>query len=343
MCISLFYTKSTYTYTLHVQCVDNDDVDGHSRELEYMRVMLSKYIGDSKVFQDQMMTDMRDLKNELRNLSTVVGTMYKQLPVENQTLIDKQMDSLRGYYWSLMNHINKVDNNINIVTGPWECGGTQGWRRMAFLDMTNGSEVCPPGWQVQSMAGKRLCGRSGLTPRRCDSTSVSVKGFMYSRVCGRITGYQFGGTTAFLSFHNGFLYQIDDAYVDGVIITHSKPRKHIWTLASGGTESNHLWPTSCPCDAKISIRIPKFVGNDYFCESGNNGVWEQRYEFYPDDPLWDGQGCTSNSKCCGLNYPPYFVKNLKSSTSSDIEVRLCTYTVSTYGNVLVERMELYVQ
>ena len=38
--------------------------------------------------------------------------------------------------------------------------------------------------------------------------------------------------------------------------------------------------------------MPSFIGNDYFCESGNpdpNG--NVPVLFYADDPLWDGKGC----------------------------------------------------
>ena len=48
----------------------------------------------------------------------------------------------------------------------------------------------------------------------------------YSRVCGRVIGYQFGSTDAFRSR----LTNIDQvAYVDGISITHGSPCNHIWT------------------------------------------------------------------------------------------------------------------
>ena len=74
---------------------------------------------------------------------------------------------------------------------------------------------------------------------------------------------------------------------------------------------------ACPCDASISIRIPPFVGEDYFCESGVSSG--STSGFHPNDPLWDGEGCTSSSRCCSFNNPPYFVKQLPRSTSDDIE------------------------
>ena len=62
---------------------------------------------------------------------------------------------------------------------------------------------------------------------------------------------------------------IDDAYVDGLSITHGNPRKHLWTLAVGTYElSTHL-EARCPLDldAYNISRIPEFVGNNYYCEA----------------------------------------------------------------------------
>ena len=96
---------------------------------------------------------------------------------------------------------------------------------------------------------------------------------------------------------------------------------------------------SCPCDATINITIPPFVGGDYFCESGWNS-WPYT-DFFPDDPLWDGDGCTANSTCCSFNNPPYFTKQLHSPTTDDIEARICRKDL--YEDTPIELIELYVQ
>ena len=48
----------------------------------------------------------------------------------------------------------------------------------------------------------------------------------------------------------------------GVSLTHGYPRQHIWTFAA---EDRPTVIDACPCDARINIRIPPFVGEDYFC------------------------------------------------------------------------------
>ena len=84
---------------------------------------------------------------------------------------------------------------------------------------------------------------------------------------------------------------------------------------------------------------PSFVGEDYFCDSGVRS--EDTSGFYPDDPFWDGEGCSSSSSCCSFNNPPYFTKTLPSPTSDPIEARLCRW--ESIDDTPVEFMELYVK
>ena len=114
---------------------------------------------------------------------------------------------------------------------------------------------------------------------------------------------------------------IDGAYVSGVSLTHGSPRQHIWTFAAGASERKPTRDDACPCGATISITIPPFVGGDYFCESGHNS--NPFTGFFPDDPLWDGYGCTASSTCCSFNNPPYFTKQLPHPSTEDIEARMC--------------------
>ncbi len=42
----------------------------------------------------------------------------------------------------------QLRQNISAILAgviPYECGGTPGWRRVSYLDMTDPSETCPPG------------------------------------------------------------------------------------------------------------------------------------------------------------------------------------------------------
>ena len=163
-----------------------------------------------------------------------------------------------------------------IVTQPTEptttmpdantCNGTPGWRRVAFINMTDTRYDCPTGLNLTSYS-KRTCGRSHATEGGCSSTTFSVGDQSYSRVCGRMRGYQFGAVEAFRYSSEG----IDSNYVDGVSLSHGAAgrRQHIWTFAAGLTEVRTSYPDhDCPCDTANYTAVPAFVGNNYFCESG---------------------------------------------------------------------------
>ena len=180
----------------------------------------------------------------------------------------------------------------------------------------------------------------------CSSTTFSIGVLPYSRVCGRIRAYQSLATSAF----HYYTQRINSTYVDGVSLTHGAAgrRQHIWIFAAGLNEVNNtnLFTAKYPCDISCNYdRVPAFVENDYFCESGIHSEWDNSYfgVLFPNDVLWDGQNCTSNGTCCQLNNPPWFTKNLTDATTDDIELRLCTNFPPADEDVPIELIELYVQ
>ena len=184
----------------------------------------------------------------------------------------------------------------------------------------------------------------------CDSVTYSTFGMNYSHVCGKVIAYQHGTPDA---FDHPASQTIEGYYVDGVSLTHGSPgsRQHIWTFAAGLVENNPSnWPRhSCPCDDRATARslVPSFVGNDYFCESGNPGQSYTGSRLYANDPLWDGQGCGSSS-CCELSYPlgvtpPWFCKQLPQATTDDIEVRICRDENHGNEDTPIELIEIYIQ
>ena len=186
--------------------------------------------------------------------------------------------------------------------------------RVANINMTRPNENCPAGFIKVTDSGKTMCGGQSS---RCISTTFSSHGLQYSRVCGKIIGYQYYSPDAFHSY-NTQRGSIDSYFVDGVVLTHGSPRNHIWTFAAGynqyGTGSNH-----CPCnDGSYSHTLPQYVGSD----SGHRYNTAVLQAHYTNDPLWDGAGCVSGS-CCTFNSPPWFCKNLSTPTTDDIQLCLC--------------------
>ena len=236
---------------------------------------------------------------------------------------------------------------VATVTPPTEpppvvtpCG--IGWTRIAYLNMSDPAQSCPSPWTQFTSHNKRVCFRSSSSGGSCDSVIYNNSQHRYSKVCGRIIGYQYGNTYGFYPYHFSG-YSIDSYYIDGISITHGQsPRKHIWTFAAGWSEVNTLG--ACPCGSSTNqATIPPYVGNNYFCETGTIPRARSNI-FYPDDPRWDGEGCGPGRSCeCELNSPPWFTANLTTSTSDDIEVRSCSYQGTAGKSVGIELIELYVE
>ena len=139
----------------------------------------------------------------------------------------------------LSNLTHQLETIKDCIESPsvYSCGGTGGWRRVVYLDMTDPHTTCPSGWNMTGYS-KRTCGRNSTGAYTCSSATFPVSGGEYSRVCGRIKAYQWGDTLAFLTYHYGIVTTIDGPYACGVSVTHGTPRNHIWTFVAGTSEGN---------------------------------------------------------------------------------------------------------
>ena len=217
------------------------------------------------------------------------------------------------------------------------CSGS-GWRRVAYLNMSDSSQQCPSVWQ-EITTPHRVCGRRSRPSASCEGLTYTTGSMQYDQVCGRITGYELGVPSAF----RGSSHSIDTYYVEGVSVTHGSPRQHIWTFAGGLDEQGSYPAERCPCvtGSTNGNLIPSFVRQNYFCETGLTR-WPGRVGTLPEgDPLWDGQGCGPTSSCCTFNSPPWFNVTLPSPTTDYIEVRLCDE--QGIGDTPIQLIELYVK
>ena len=295
---------------------------------------------DIKVLQSggtRMCSSMEERERAKNDIHQITNSIIGQIENggKNATITETLRNDTHQMNDSTTDDAQQIGNSTISNT----CG-TLGWRRVAFINMTNTSYNCPAGLQLTSNS-TRACGRSH-SGAGCSSTKFSIESMnRYGQVCGRIRAYQLGETAAFGSYNQG----IDNHYVDGISLTCgiADRRQHIWTFAAGLAEVSTHWPEyGCPCDnTGDSDRVPKFVGDDYFCESGVNQAWSNNLALHSDDVLWDGQACTSTSTCCQFNNPPWFTKNLLSATTDDIELRICTN--GHRDDIPFEFIELYVQ
>ena len=209
--------------------------------------------------------------------------------------------------------------------------------------MTDPTQNCPSGWDERTESGKRVCFRQPSSSAGCDSVTFSTDGKEYTHVCGRAIGYQHSSPDCFGTAAPG---TIDNYYVDGLSVTHGQPgdRTHIWTFAVGITEV-YFNSAVCPCDNPANTAsVPSYVAANYFCESGV--PYPDVFSFdtlYPDDPLWDGDGCGPNNDCCSFNSPPWFTVELPTPTTDDIEVRNCADEDTANEDLGIELIEFYIR
>ena len=229
--------------------------------------------------------------------------------------------SSSGHYWVRSSNGSAIHVYCDMTRS---CGNsTRGWMRVAELDMTNRSNQCPTGLRSRPNSNIRTCARDSISGG-CSSVTFFTRNIEFSRVCGKFRAYQFGETSAFSTS-----LSIDTHYVDGISLTHGRPRRHIWTFAAALDDTS-----LCPCNNE-TIQTPGFVGNDYFCDAGN---------IRDGDPLWDREGCSAGSTCCSFNNPPWFYKQLPQPTTDDnIEMRLCRDGHNYNEDVVIETVDLYIQ
>ncbi len=256
-------------------------------------------------------------------------------------ILRQNKDSLSDHYWLTGSNGVVIEVFCDMTR---TCGGiTGGWMKVAQLDTTKNPHQCPHPLYLNTQHGKNLCARRE-TAGGCSEVHYQANGVAYSEVCGKVIAYQFGSTDGPASGRvNGV--NINGAYIDGVSITHSSPRQHIWTFLAARDESGEHEHPTCPCSNRNSpgSSPPSLVGNDYFCDSGSKQRLDHPFRFYPDDPLWDGTGCGPNSDCCTFQNPPWFYKKLGASTRDSVDMRVCRNERADNEDVLLEKVALYVR
>ena len=116
------------------------------------------------------------------------------------------------------------------------------------------------------------------------------------------------------------------AYLDGVSVTYGQRRSHIWSFAVG-------YAASCPCSEGGQTQPPEYVGDNYFCDKTHS----------KNGKLWDGKDCNNNDECCTFHSPPWFNVRLPTSTTDEIEMRICGDQSTADEFIPVEYVEVYVQ
>ena len=326
------------------------------QQLSDSNIMLQQLNESNTMLQQQLTT----LHNQTQQLNDSNTMLQEQLTNQTQQLTNTMLQQLldtalfvgqlsiypatscatlppsshSGYYWVRAYNGSAVSVYCDMTRS---CGGvTGGWMRVAGLDMTNSSHQCPSDLMERNDSPNiRTCVRN-REPAGCSSVELSTANIQYSRVCGRIKAYQVGTPNQFRSE----MEVIDSHYLDGVSLTHGSPRQHIWSFAAARDEDQ-----TCNCSGTEGDSPPAFVGQDYFCEAGSVQIENTTVGILlPDDPLWDGTGCyKAGNTCCSFNNPPWFYKQLPSSVTDNIEMRMCRDSGNDNEDVAIEIVEVYIQ
>ena len=136
----------------------------------------------------------------------------QQLSLCGDVLV-RNPSSSSGYY-----DVNLSNGSVITVYCDMDgnnCDGEGGWIRVTQLNMSEPGATCPPGLTLQNYNNidHSLCGRSSSG---CASTFFSIYGLNYTKVCGKVRGYQFGSIDGF----QGSINNIDSRYVEGISITY---------------------------------------------------------------------------------------------------------------------------
>ena len=116
----------------------------------------------------------------------------------------------------------------------------------------------------------------------------------------------------------------------------------MWTYTAGlSDDHDYSGSSNCPCATHPGPSPPAFVGNDYYCKSGDVGTYNLA-SYYLSDPLWDGSGCGSGNGCCTNYGMPWFHKKLQITAAEDFKVRICKNQPVDNEDITVEKLELFV-
>ena len=272
--------------------------------------------------------------NESKEADRELTNDINLLSIQHQQLLSSTRDNIS----QVVVNLNTVKSDLSSLQVQRYCGAGL-WYRVAFLNMIDPSQQCPSAWRLVTTNGVRACGRPASLGSSCPGTFYSATS-EYQRVCGRVIGYQDMSP-------DGFGYQergesINESYLDGVSITYGQPRNHIWSYVAGVSERSALHSISnCPCSNASGTEPQSFVGDNYYCESGNpaNDTYSL---FYSDDKLWDGKQCEGTC-CTDSKSPPWFSVRLPNPTTESIEVRICGDEGTSNEDTPIEILEIFVQ
>ena len=159
------------------------------------------------------------------------GTFKDNPATSCKAIYDCSPTAPSGYYWIR----NATGSTVQVFCqmNTTNCGNiTGGWMRAVYIDMTDPGNTCPENLTYTVQFSTRMC-RSSHTSGGCTSVTFPTHMTPYTKVCGRARGYQYATTDGFHDHHFRSQTTVEGYYVEGLSVTHGRPRNHIWTFAAG--------------------------------------------------------------------------------------------------------------
>ena len=213
--VILVLSLTCFTFVIVYYCINQPHEAQQDQAIKMLQTELNN---SSKEFQFQL----QNAQHVIQTLEHQFNNKIKGIVIPNNSCKYLPVESPSGYY--------HIETSVGIKrvfcdTSMRHCGcnASGGWTRVANIDMTNPNEQCPNDFHLQNRTEppKRLCSRPDNHYEHCLSTIFSVFGIEYTRVCGRIVGYQVGSTEAFLGY-NDRNETIDGYYITGYSLTNGQ-------------------------------------------------------------------------------------------------------------------------
>ena len=320
-----------------------------TNEFNFLSRQLNQLRNETKLAEEELKSEYNIINGQLDQLRNESQETERELTKFNDinllSILNQQsLSSTRDNISQVVANLNTIKSDLSSLQVQLYCGAGL-WYCVAFLNMSDPSQQCPSAWRLVTTNGVRACGRPASLESSCNGTFYSATN-EYQRVCGRVIGYQDASPDGFS--HLGESGSINESYLDGVSITYGQPRNHIWSYVAGVTERSAVHSgNNCPCSTAAGSGPQSFVGENYYCESGNSNDINRTYifgSFYSADKLWDGKQCAHEGTCCtDSKSPPWFSVRLPNPTTESIEVRICGNEATSNEDTPIELLEIYVQ
>ena len=131
-------------------------------------------------FMTEMREDLAAVKEKVDSLSRDLEEHKNKSTTElvdglNMTVMTVNSELEHNVLTNVTKELKKATDYVLEQLSPYGCGGTGGWRRVVYLNMTDPNTNCPSGWNLTTYSNtKSTCGRNNVSDLSCDSVFFPV-------------------------------------------------------------------------------------------------------------------------------------------------------------------------